>query len=167
MKSREDARQTPASSQSLTIGAHARSEDTAPNDPATILGTGGSKQSDGLLVQASMPEINPICLHLLGKANAGMCRLRRGKHGQNRLDRVEFLESVECAENNNSREVHSLRLFGDWCNGSTTDSDSVSLGSNPRSPIANCVSVLPAPGFFFALLTRPLRTDPPNSIPSG
>lgn len=34
--------------------------------------------------------------------------------------------------------VYALRagpVFGDWCNGSTTDSDSVSLGSNPRSPV--------------------------------
>jgi hypothetical protein len=26
------------------------------------------------------------------------------------------------------------RLIGEWCNGSTTDSDSVCLGSNPSSP---------------------------------
>src|SRR5438552_3376727 len=30
--------------------------------------------------------------------------------------------------------AESARPFGDWCNGSTTDSGSVSLGSNPRSP---------------------------------
>jgi hypothetical protein len=27
-----------------------------------------------------------------------------------------------------------LLVFGEWCNGSTTDSDSVCLGSNPSSP---------------------------------
>ena len=28
--------------------------------------------------------------------------------------------------------------FGEWCNGSTTDSDSVCLGSNPSSPANPC-----------------------------
>jgi hypothetical protein len=34
-------------------------------------------------------------------------------------------------------------FLGDWCNGSTTDSDSVSLGSNPRSPIRSGSRGLP------------------------
>lgn len=41
-----------------------------------------------------------------------------------------------------SRGYHSARrvrscwvFFGDWCNGSTADSGSASLGSNPRSPV--------------------------------
>ena len=32
---------------------------------------------------------------------------------------------------------HDPQSLGDWCNGSTTDSGSVSLGSNPRSPACN------------------------------
>ena len=31
---------------------------------------------------------------------------------------------------------HPRSCFGDWCNGSTTDSESVCLGSNPRSPVS-------------------------------
>lgn len=35
-----------------------------------------------------------------------------------------------------SEAVRNCRvLFGDWCNGSTADSGSASLGSNPRSPV--------------------------------
>jgi hypothetical protein len=31
-------------------------------------------------------------------------------------------------------EVRFPHILGDWCNGSTSDSGSLSLGSNPRSP---------------------------------
>src|SRR3954451_22566730 len=41
-----------------------------------------------------------------------------------------------------------LGNFGEWCNGSTTDSDSVCLGSNPSSP-ATCIPV------YFQQLTEP------------
>ncbi len=34
----------------------------------------------------------------------------------------------------NGRTCSACHDLGDWCNGSTTDSGSVSLGSNPRSP---------------------------------
>jgi len=30
--------------------------------------------------------------------------------------------------------LNTLQFIGEWCNGSTTDSDSVCLGSNPSSP---------------------------------
>src|SRR5438105_14298748 len=41
--------------------------------------------------------------------------------------------------------------FGDWCNGSTTDSGSVSLGSNPRSPVElKPCKTGSCKGFFFA-----------------
>src|SRR6266566_105515 len=41
------------------------------------------------------------------------------------------------------------RVIGDWCNGSTTDSGSVCLGSNPRSPVffIFLLMVITAPAF--------------------
>ena len=35
------------------------------------------------------------------------------------------------------KRCQTKRLDGEWCNGSTTDSDSVCLGSNPSSPASN------------------------------
>ena len=32
------------------------------------------------------------------------------------------------------QDIDFAATFGEWCNGSTTDSDSVCLGSNPSSP---------------------------------
>ncbi len=34
-----------------------------------------------------------------------------------------------------------VTFFGEWCNGSTTDSDSVSLGSNPSSPVFSLTAI--------------------------
>lgn len=42
---------------------------------------------------------------------------------------------VECGPSRGMPARTSSHPSGDWCNGSTSDSDSLSLGSNPRSPI--------------------------------
>src|SRR6476660_5013896 len=44
--------------------------------------------------------------------------------------RLELSDSLV----NGHKSLNLLRILGEWCNGSTTDSDSVCLGSNPSSP---------------------------------
>ena len=60
------------------------------------------------------------------------------KPGPKRVERRQASTGVACSVATTARiPVKSLILFrhlGEWCNGSTTDSDSVCLGSNPSSP---------------------------------
>ena len=44
------------------------------------------------------------------------------------------------------------RLIGLWCNGNTTDSGPVILGSNPSSPTGEVFKSLGFKGFFLGLL---------------
>ena len=54
----------------------------------------------------------------------------------------------------------SIRHLGEWCNGSTTDSGSVSLGSNPSSPAsANPAAIKSCGGVFVCLLRPSGRVD--------
>jgi hypothetical protein len=59
-----------------------------------------------------------------------------GRAGRNppRLSR-DLRDSAIGHGRTNQQVIEFVRLFvGEWCNGSTTDSDSVCLGSNPSSP---------------------------------
>ena len=40
-----------------------------------------------------------------------------------------------CRRIHDDLDFHSAEAFGEWCNGSTTGSEPVSLGSNPSSPV--------------------------------
>jgi hypothetical protein len=62
------------------------------------------------------------------------------KGGRERLERRQTGVFTNPAAKNFRQSDKLLILFGnfgEWCNGSTTDSDSVCLGSNPSSPAKN------------------------------
>src|SRR5580700_7018438 len=65
-------------------------------------------------------------------------RLVLAKSGMERVEgprcQGDIRECSPTAVNLSRISLISWDNFGEWCNGSTTDSDSVCLGSNPSSP---------------------------------
>lgn len=60
---------------------------------------------------------------------------REGPRGYMSGLRAADLPNFQPALQNFRRKLSDFKRFGgEWCNGSTTDSDSVCLGSNPGSP---------------------------------
>lgn len=110
-------------------GSKGKGRDSGPGEQTYFHGS-----SFGLI--AADNGVEPIWFQSPREAATGDLQTEKGpsKRTANECDPKSADQQMEKALGIISKTLYSFVFIGEWCNGSTTDSDSVCLGSNPGSP---------------------------------